>query len=889
MDLFEFLARQDEANRHLDELEPPAEAVEVVSFPERSPAEEQPLGGEPPQTRSTSNPSKTRGVWTERFESPGGRASEQELLEGLNTQQHEAVLHKDGPMLVLAGAGSGKTMVITRRIAHLIQVAGVSPFAILAITFTNKAAREMKERIGELIGPIADRMWVGTFHSMFSRILRRHAELLGYPSQFSIVDADDQLALVRRTMKDLGVSDERFKPRYIQSRISTAKNQMLDVDAFAKSAAGSIDQVIAEVYELYQRRLQESAAMDFDDILLNMVRLLKEHPEVREQWQSRFEYILVDEYQDTNAAQYEAVRLLAKKHKNICVVGDDDQSIYSFRGADLSNILEFEKDYKRCKIIKLEQNYRSTGVILQSANQVIAHNRGRKRKKLWTGSERGEAVTFYRGNDQYDEGRFVADEINRRVRRDKTGLSYRDIAVLYRNNALSRSMEGAFRERGIPYRVFGGMRFYDRREIKDVIAYLRLILMPDDNLSFERVINVPKRGIGTVTVEAIRALSASENVSCLEICRQAHQFSQISRAARKLIAFAEMIDGLAACLSKNELSFEDFLEYVENESGLIQSIIEEQESGKDLTVDRIENLKELLSDAKEFTENYVRESALDDEAFWDTDGSAMAAAALAEEPPTLVELLTAFLEQSALYSEMDLEGQGDDYVRLMTIHSAKGLEFKVVFLIAAEETIFPNRRATDTPEGEEEERRLAYVAITRARDKLYVTTARSRMLYGQTQYLPVSRFVKEIPTETLEEIGGSVQGDAAAYGTARSAGVERREGSERKGYAAGGSFGVVGRSASGTARGSAKERNKGLSYIRQTDKTMRDTAPTSDDRYLKPSQLVDGMLVRHNRFGVGKLLSNEKVAGDAVVVVRFDKGVKKTLLLRQARLTKEKL
>lgn len=817
-------------------------------------------------------------------------AAGQALLNALNPEQAEVVRHDTGALLVLAGAGSGKTMAITRRIAWLVDVRRVSPYQILAITFTNKAAQEMKARIAQLIGPLADRMWIGTFHAMFARILRMNAAAIGYTPQFTIIDTGDQLSLITQTIKDLNLSDDRFKPRAILGMISSAKNQLQSLADYEKnSGPNPIAKVTVQVWARYQNQLKNSNAMDFDDILVNMVTLLREHPDIREQLQERFRYILVDEYQDTNGAQYETIRLLGMRYQNVCVVGDDDQSIYAFRGADITNILNFEKDYPRCRTIRLEQNYRSTAMILDAANQVIANNKGRKSKKLWTRSEKGEAITYYCGYDQYDEARYVADEITRRIRQSGGRLSYRNFAILYRANAMSRNLEGSFRERAIPYRVFGGLRFYDRQEIKDVIAYLRLIMFPGDNLSLERVINRPRRGIGAATVETIRYLAEREGVSGMEICQNASRFPELSRSARKLPEFAALIGRLRAGLETPDLDFAGYIEFVEHESGLIQSVIEEKEKSKDITVDRIENLKELLSDAAEFESQYVRELLLDDRAFLDTDGSAEAAMVLAGQqvPAGVTELLNAFLEQSALYSEMDLEDSGDDYVRLMTIHAAKGLEFEVVFLVGAEETIFPSRRSVETPEGEEEERRLAYVAITRAERKLYVTSARSRMLYGQTQCLPVSRFVHEIPASCIEAIGGRLS-DECSPSRVSGAARDRRAGSAPEHPA--GSVSGRGPQAGGTAAAGCRSRTpaglrQGMDYLKQS--AGRPAAQAASGAIL-PESFRPGMRVRHPRFGSGSVIKTEPIANDLLLLVRFDKGMEKPMMARQSKLTPER-
>jgi len=583
------------------------------------------------------------------------------------------------------------------------------------------------------------------------------------------------------------------------------------------------------------------------------------------------------------------VRLLAAKHKNICVVGDDDQSIYSFRGADVTNILHFEKDYDHVTTIRLEQNYRSTDIILTAANGVIANNSARKPKKLWTAKGGGEQITYYNGIDHYDEARYIANEISRRKRQSQGRLNYRDFAVLYRANAISRNLEGALREQGIPYRIFGGLRFYDRREIKDTIAYLRLVMFPGDDLSFERVINTPKRGIGMVTVDTVRYLAQQYQVTNMEICRDAADFPELSRAARRLRSFYEMIQDFQRVLEQDELDFSAYIEYVENESGLVQSILEEQEKGKSITVDRIENLKELLSEAQEFSDHFVRLAEFDNPEFWETDGSVEAAIALSanEAPPTLSELLNAFLEQTTLYSAMDM-AEDDDTVSLMTIHSAKGLEFSVVFLTAVEEAIFPSRRSLAEPQGEEEERRLAYVAITRAKQKLYITSAQSRMLYGQTQCQPVSRFVNEIPETCIEAIGPRLSG---SFGGQRGQSTATSW-SERMGQL-GGTTDSRGVQSSGTWRQrdgrqgiSASPVHRGTNFLKQERSVQRQKTSGRESNGALPNY-TRGMRVIHKRFGAGTIVKTEPIANDMLLMIRFDKGGEKPMLAKQAPLRNE--
>ena len=816
-----------------------------------------------------------------------GASDPARLLHGLNPEQARAVQHVEGPLLILAGAGSGKTRVITHRIAYLVKVHHVNPASILAITFTNKAAAEMKSRIEDLVGSVSSAMWVGTFHAMLARILRRFADRLGYDRNFTIIDSDDQQKVVKQCLAELRLDEKTYAIRAVHGQISSAKNALQTPDDFAAQAGGDFRKAkIAEVYRLYQDKLKRSNSMDFDDILLESVRLLQDNPDILADYQERFHYILVDEYQDTNHAQYKLVQMLSARHRNLCVVGDDDQSIYSFRGANIQNILDFEKDFKGCTVIKLEQNYRSTGNVLGAANEVIRNNAGRKTKKLWTESEPGEKITFLRAENHIEESRFIASEISRLVAGKK--FKFGDVAILYRLNALSRNLEGALRDEGIPYRIFGGMRFYDRKEIKDVLAYLRLIAFPQDDLSLGRIINVPRRGIGDTTLETLERLAAIHQLPQLEICARAAQYPELSRAAGRLQAFADLANRLRAVLLAGEMTFPDYIEWVENESGLVQDVLDQQEKNKLAdSVDRIENLKELLSDAVEFDQN--RRSQLEQQPeMAEVDDHILLAT-------TLPDILNAFLERAALYSEMDDDRAQNDFIRLMTIHSAKGLEFKAVFIIGAEEGLFPGYRAMASETDIEEERRLAYVAITRARNKLYITTTRSRLVFGQTQAMPVSRFVREIPDEYIDENGGSRFGDrtaqygeSAGWGSSDDRGV--RLGPDSSGPArkidnpfvspqrpaAGSKVALPGFTSPAIGRPGVAA-STGPSAVPSAAKTAKGIDPAS----VRP-----GDRVRHANFGEGKITRIDPVAGDAILLIEFEKVGQKRMLARQANLEK---
>lgn len=820
-----------------------------------------------------------------------------DLLAQLNEPQREAVLHDEGPLLILAGAGSGKTRVITRRIAYLIEQRGVSPFAILAITFTNKAAAEMKERINSLVGSVSDRMWIGTFHSMFARILRRHAEELGYTSGFTIADTADSQQMIKQLVKEQGLDDKKFDARMVLGQISSAKNALLSPEAYLdKVGSHPIYKRVAQLYALYQERLLKANCMDFDDILVNTVNLFGQYHDILAYYQERFRYILVDEYQDTNSAQYQIVKYLAAKHKNLCVVGDDDQSIYSFRGADIRNILDFEKDYRKCKTIKLEQNYRSTETILSAANAVIANNKGRKAKKLWTGAQEGEAITFVRANNHFDEARYIAREILLRRKREKS-LKYTDFAILYRANALSRVLETALREEGIPYRIYGGLRFYDRKEIKDVIAYLRLVASDRDELAFLRAVNNPRRGIGETTIEMLQRESALTGEPMLRLCASASRYPSLSRSANKLMDFARIIFEMRSTLQANQLSFQAYVEHVQEHSGLLDAILEDRALGKDNAAERIENLKELLSDALEFSQINLQDNAAVSpaEAGFDLDFDGQVAPEQAQpQEQNLSSALQAFLERAALYSEQDLDNSEEDFIRLMTIHSAKGLEFKYVFLVCAENGVFPSSRSLSEESGLEEERRLAYVAITRAKLKLYITTARSRTLYGQTLANTVSIFVREIPEKYLEELGGSSRGDQAAYSSTYGSAYGGAGSFAAKPYSSEqvsrpnvGAFsgGVAAGSSSRLQRSTQGLDNEALQFLKGKGLAKQGSADSGSRNYLKASQLQIGMQVESARYGKGRILNMEPVAGDAIIEVQFGSGRAKKMLLNAAKLS----
>jgi DNA helicase-2/ATP-dependent DNA helicase PcrA len=655
--------------------------------------------------------------------------TESPLFADLNPSQREAVAATEGPVLVVAGAGSGKTRVLTYRIAHLIRDLDVSPFAILAITFTNKAADEMKQRVGALVGGVVRGMWVSTFHSACVRILRREAHRLGYRSAFSIYDDIDARRLVDFCVRDLDLDPKRFPPKQIRAAISRAKNELVDYESFAAQGSGPYHERIAEVYRLYQQRLLEASAMDFDDLLMVTVELLGAFPEVLAEYRRRFRYILVDEYQDTNHAQYRLVQMLGEGHRNVCVVGDSDQSIYAFRGADIRNILEFERDYPDTRIVLLDRNYRSTQTILDAANAVIGNNPGRKPKHLWTDLGTGNPITLYRAEDEHDEAAFIAETLGGL---EEAGVDLNAAAVFYRTHAQSRVLEEVFVRYGVPYQVLGGPKFYDRREVKDVLAYLRALANPDDQVAMKRIVNVPKRGIGATTVGHVDRLAEAEGVTFAEALALVEDNPRITTRAKASIAeFLALLDELRTRAGEGPRAA---LEAVVESTGYRAEL---EAEGSLESLSRVENLRELLTVAQEFEATGPIGTAADEE--WeDADG---------------LRRLEMFLESISLVSDVDDLEEESRQVTLMTLHNAKGLEYPVIFIAGMEEGVFPHIRSLGDPEQLEEERRLCYVGITRAMERLYLTLATTRNLFGATNYNSPSRFLQEIPESLLEDAG----------------------------------------------------------------------------------------------------------------------------------------
>ena len=641
------------------------------------------------------------------------------IYDKLNEPQREAVYHTDGPLLILAGAGSGKTRVLTHRIAYLIGERGVNPWNILAITFTNKAAEEMRQRVDNLVGFGAESVWVSTFHSACVRILRRFIDRLGYENHFTIYDTDDQKTLIKEVCRKVDVDTKVFKERSLLSAISSAKNEMILPDEFELNAGGDFAKMkIAKVYREYEAQMKANNALDFDDLLVKTVQLLQTQPDVLESYQERFRYIMVDEYQDTNTVQFQLVSLLAGKYKNLCVVGDDDQSIYKFRGANIRNILDFEHEFPDAKVIKLEQNYRSTGNILNAANSVIANNRGRKEKSLWTENGEGELIRLRQFDTAFDEADFIGEDIKSAVRQ---GGSYNDSAVLYRTNAQSRLLEEKFIAMNIPYKIVGGVNFYARREIKDLLAYLKTIDNGRDDVAVRRIINVPKRGIGLTTINRIQESATERGIGFYEALLAPGLIAGVGRSATKLDSFAALIEYFKTLAE--EMNITDLLQEVIEKTGYIESLENED---KEEAKTRKENIDELISKAATYEESCQDK----------------------EEKATL----SGFLEEVALVADIDSLDEDQEYVVLMTLHSAKGLEFPRVYLAGMEDGLFPGYMSINAGDREEleEERRLCYVGITRAEQELTLTSARRRMVHGETQYNPMSRFVKEIPRELLD-------------------------------------------------------------------------------------------------------------------------------------------
>lgn len=753
------------------------------------------------------------------------------IYDTLNEPQREAVLHTDGPLLILAGAGSGKTRVLTHRIAYLIDEQGVNPWNILAITFTNKAAEEMRQRVDSLVSFGAESIWVSTFHSMCVRILRRFIDRLGYENRFTIYDTDDQKTLMKEVCRKVDIDTKVIRERSLLSAISSAKNEMIMPEEFELNAGGDFGQKkIAKAYREYEAQLKANNALDFDDLLVKTVQLLETQPDVLEYYQERFRYIMVDEYQDTNTVQFRLVSLLAGKYKNLCVVGDDDQSIYKFRGANIRNILDFEHEFPDARVIKLEQNYRSTGNILNAANGVISNNKGRKEKTLWTDNGEGEKVHLRQFDTAYDEAEFIAEDIKREVR---NGAAYNDNAVLYRTNAQSRLFEEKFIAMNIPYKIVGGINFYARREIKDLLAYLKTVDNGRDDLAVRRIINVPKRGIGLTTINRIQESAAERGIGFYEALMAPEMIPGIGRSASKLESFAALIEYFKG--RSEQESITDLLSEIIEKTGYVESL--ESEDKLDAEA-RKENIDELLNKAAAYEEDCQ-----------DRDEQAT---------------LSGFLEEVALVADIDSLDENQDYVVLMTLHSAKGLEFPHVYLAGMEDGLFPSYMTITSDDNEdlEEERRLCYVGITRAERELTLTCARRRMVRGETQYNKLSRFIKEIPVELIET--GSRKIEDKTEIPVQNTYSHAKQAFRAQPFAT--QFGSYG---SGTAGGTGKAAGK------QSFSALQKGSQLTAEKGGKLSYGV-GDRVRHVKFGEGTVLDIKEGGRDYEVTVEFDgAGVRK--------------
>ncbi len=773
----------------------------------------------------------------------------QDILKGLNDKQYEAVVNTEGPCLVIAGAGSGKTKVLTHKIAYLIGEKGAKPWDILAITFTNKAANEMKERIANLIGDDAKDIWMGTFHSICVRILRRFIDRIGFDTSFIIFDTSDQRTLVKGCLKDLSIDDKMFTDRAVLSEISNAKNEMLEPEMYQVRANGDFrKEKIAEVYKLYQKRLKENNAIDFDDIINYTIKILMENPDIIEYYSNKFKYVLVDEYQDTNKAQFTLVTMLASKHGNITVVGDNDQGIYSFRGADITNILNFEKDFPGTRIIKLEQNYRCTGNILKAANAVIKNNEVKYKKELWTQNEEGNLPKVYQAQNEYDEGSYIVEQMEH-LRREEY-YKYSDFAILYRMNTQSRAIEDILRRENIPYKIIGGLKFYERKEIKDIIAYLRLIQNGNDNLSLKRIINEPKRGIGKTSLDKIEFLANETGKSMYEIIKRADEFG-LNRVFLNSREFVNTIEELKA--KQEELPISELIKETLKKSGYTKALENENTIEAE---NRIENLDEFLTVAIEFEEEEAENS------------------------------LSSFLEGITLSSDIDDLEESEEYVTLMTLHSAKGLEFPVVFLIGMEEGIFPGYKSISEPKELEEERRLCYVGITRAKENLFLTCSKQRTIFGSTSYNPVSRFLKEIPENLLEgyeeAFGETTNKDQMfkdssyswSYGSKNNGNIKTYKINESNGSA-------VAASSTNTINKNSVNNN---GFMFRTAESFLNNLAKKSTNTADLTKYQSGVRVFHKKFGEGTINQVEPEGEDLKVDISFDKVGHKRLMAKFANL-----
>jgi len=782
----------------------------------------------------------------------------QDYLSGLNEQQKEAVLHKDGPIMIVAGAGSGKTKVLTTRIIHLM-ANGVDAFNILALTFTNKAAKEMKERVEKILGNgEARNLYIGTFHSVFARILRFEADKIGYPRNFTIYDTDDAKNVVKTVVNEMNLDDKHYKPNIVYNRISAAKNALVGPAEYRNDYAIQQEDMranrpaIGQIYDAYVKRCFKNGAMDFDDLLLKFYELLKNVPESLSKYQHKFRYILIDEYQDTNPAQYEIIKLLGAMHENVCVVGDDAQSIYSFRGATIQNILQFQKDYDDVKIVKLEQNYRSTKSILHVANEVIKNNKGQIEKILFTENKEGEKIKLVRTMTDNDEGKFVADSIQEQKLRNH--YSNKDFAILYRTNAQSRAFEEALRRMGIAYTIYGGISFYQRKEIKDLVAYLRIIVNPSDEEALKRIINYPARGIGKTTIDKLVLAANENNISMWQVLENAVQHGFKASTLSALDEFVIMIKSFASMLTKQnayEVAF-----HVGKQTNLVKELFNDKSTEG---VQRYENLQELLNSIKEWTESPDNE-----------DGE------------LVDKSLASYLQQITLLTDADEKDPDADTVKLMTIHAAKGLEFSCVFAAGLEEMLFPNAMAINTREELEEERRLFYVVVTRAKQRLWVTYANTRYRFGQLVQNEPSRFIEEIPEQYMDRsfAGGGSKNQTQSKWSGGAAF------NRMKGWGNDSTYGDVREAEKRYGPAATKKEPSTPSYLapKTTQPKVVEHTPSVDFVASDTSNLQAGQKVEHQKFGFGEVLKMEGAAHNPIATVKFEHNGEKKIMLNYAKL-----
>ena len=782
---------------------------------------------------------------------------QQAYLNGLNERQKEAVLHLNGPLMIIAGAGSGKTKVLTSRIAHLMN-SGVDAFNILALTFTNKAAAEMKERVEKALGNTEARnLYIGTFHSVFARILRAEGAKLGYPQSFTIYDSDDSKSVLKQVINDMGLDDKLYKPNIVLNRISSAKNALISAGEYAmdnflkQEDARSNRPQIAEIYASYVARCFKSGAMDFDDLLFKMHELLRDFPEVLHKYQHKFKYILIDEYQDTNPVQYQIAKLLAAVHENLCVVGDDAQSIYSFRGATIENILQFQKDYDDVKMVKLEQNYRSSKSIIEVANQVIKNNKGQIPKDLWTDNDEGDKIKLVRTMTDNEEGKFVADAIQENKLRNH--FYNKDFAILYRTNAQSRSFEESLRRTGIAYKIYGGLSFYQRKEVKDFIAYLRLIANTKDEEALKRIINYPVRGIGKTTVEKCLVIAGENNITFFEVLEKAKGFGFKAGTLTAIEEFVTMIKYFQNQLTKHNAS--DVAVQVGKHTNMVKELFNDK-STEGLA--RYENVQELLNSIKEWTESPSNE-----------DGE------LGDKS------LGSYLQQITLITDADNDNNNEDTVKLMTVHAAKGLEFDCVFVVGLEETLFPSGMSVNTREELEEERRLFYVAVTRAKKHLWLTYANSRYRFGQLVQNEPSRFIEEMPEDQLDKssAGGGARNQGSGWGSA----YDRMHGGNNRGWQEQKPSRPTGAKTTNSSTSSPSK----PSYMPVVPPSTlnKNHIPSVNFTAADPSALEAGMKVEHQKFGFGVIKEIEGSAHNPIALILFDKNGEKKIMLNYAKLS----